>query len=84
MKLGTNIPRDKMGLALMSVLFLTVFFFPLFALHAAEPVGWEDLGLYGGQIDDIAIDPVNPNIMFAGSYYGDAQNHLGCNLLAYL
>jgi hypothetical protein len=32
---------------------------------------WTNLGLYGGQIYDIAIDPVNPGKMFAGSYLGD-------------
>ena len=32
---------------------------------------WTNLGLYGGQIYDIAIDPLNPDKIFAGSYYGD-------------
>ena len=32
---------------------------------------WSNLGLYGGQIYDIAIDPSNPDKMFAGSYMGD-------------
>jgi photosystem II stability/assembly factor-like uncharacterized protein len=32
---------------------------------------WTNLGLYGGQILDIAIDPKNPDKMFAGSYLGD-------------
>ena len=32
---------------------------------------WTNLGLYGGQIYDIAIDPTNPDKMFAGSYMGD-------------
>jgi photosystem II stability/assembly factor-like uncharacterized protein len=32
---------------------------------------WTNLGLYGGQIYEIAIDPVSPNKMFAGAYYGD-------------
>jgi photosystem II stability/assembly factor-like uncharacterized protein len=31
---------------------------------------WKDLGLYGGQVYDIAIDPVNPGKMFAGIYMG--------------
>ncbi|MBP1732960.1 MAG: hypothetical protein H6Q55_3389, partial [Deltaproteobacteria bacterium] len=32
---------------------------------------WTNLGLYGGQIYDIAIDPLNPDRMFVGSYLGD-------------
>ena len=32
---------------------------------------WTNLGLYGGQIYDIAIDPDNPDRIFAGSYMGD-------------
>ena len=40
-------------------------------LQAGEPVGWENLGLYGGQIYAIAIDPGNSNTILAGSYYGD-------------
>ena len=32
---------------------------------------WENLGLYGGQIYDIAIDPSDPDKMFVGSYIGD-------------
>ena len=35
------------------------------------PQVWTNLGLYGGQIYDIAIDPSNPEKMFAGSYLGD-------------
>ncbi|NIM14530.1 MAG: hypothetical protein GTO45_21125, partial [Candidatus Aminicenantes bacterium] len=30
-----------------------------------------NLGIYGGQINDIAIHPSNPDKMFAGSYLGD-------------
>jgi len=44
---------------------------PFFTVIAGEPVGWNDLGLYGGQINTIAIDPVNPNTMFVGSWNGD-------------
>lgn len=36
-----------------------------------EVEAWTNLGLYGGQIYDIAIDPSNPDKMFAGSYMGD-------------
>ena len=32
---------------------------------------WTNLGLFGGEIKDIAIDPNNPNKMFAASYMGD-------------
>ena len=39
-------------------------------LSSAEAQGWVDLGLYGGQIYDIAIDPSNTNHMFAGGYLG--------------
>ncbi len=33
--------------------------------------GWEDLGLYGGQILSVAIDPRDSEKFFAGSYMGD-------------
>jgi photosystem II stability/assembly factor-like uncharacterized protein len=32
---------------------------------------WNNLGLYGGQVYDIAIDPHNSTKMFAGTYAGD-------------
>ncbi len=32
---------------------------------------WTNLGLFGGQIYDIAIDPSNPDKMFVGAYMGD-------------
>ncbi|MEA3435396.1 MAG: hypothetical protein U9R43_02950 [Thermodesulfobacteriota bacterium] len=32
---------------------------------------WTNLELYGGQVYEIAIDPVNPDKMFAGIYLGD-------------
>jgi photosystem II stability/assembly factor-like uncharacterized protein len=38
---------------------------------AQEPGVWTNLGLYGGQIYDIAIDPSNPDKMFVGAYLGD-------------
>ena len=41
---------------------LAYLIFPLNILCAAEPLGWQDLGLYGGQVNDIAIDPADPNI----------------------
>ena len=47
-----------------------------FFLFVSDPLPsmaqvWTNLGLYGGQIYDIAIDPTNPLKMFAGSYMGD-------------
>ena len=33
---------------------------------------WNDLGVYGGQITSIAIDPTNPQVMYAGSWGGDS------------
>ncbi|UCD88479.1 MAG: hypothetical protein JSW04_08355, partial [Desulfobacterales bacterium] len=39
--------------------------------HSQDAQVWTNLGLYGGQIYDIAIDPNNPNKMFAGSHMGD-------------
>ncbi len=41
------------------------------ASFSQAPQVWTNLGLYGGQIYDIAIDPSNPDKMFAGSYFGD-------------
>jgi len=32
---------------------------------------WTNLGLYGGKVFDIAIDPVNPDKMLLGMYMGD-------------
>jgi parallel beta-helix repeat protein len=32
---------------------------------------WNDLGLYGGQVTSIAIDPMNPEKIFATTYQGD-------------
>ncbi len=36
-----------------------------------EVKAWTNLGLYGGRIYDIAIDPSNPDKMFVGTYMGD-------------
>jgi|GEM_PF-5542449 len=33
-----------------------------------EDSPWKDLGLYGGQIEAIAIDPFDSSRLFAGSY----------------
>ncbi|MCX5896799.1 MAG: hypothetical protein NTY29_01220, partial [Proteobacteria bacterium] len=35
-----------------------------------EDSPWKDLGLYGGQIEAIAIDPFDSSRLFAGSYLG--------------
>lgn len=32
---------------------------------------WEDMGLYGGQIPAIAVDPEDSSILYAGSWLGD-------------
>ena len=39
--------------------------------HSQELQVWTDLGLFGGQIYDIEIDPTNPDKMFAGGHLGD-------------
>jgi parallel beta-helix repeat protein len=36
-----------------------------------EDDAWNDLGLYGGQVSSIAIDPVGSQKMFAATYQGD-------------
>ena len=41
------------------------------ASFSQEAQVWTNLGLFGGQINDIAIDPSNPNRMFAATYKGD-------------
>jgi len=44
-----------------------------YILHTlyGHDLGWQDMGLYGGQMQAIAIDPVEPNTLFAGSGKGD-------------
>jgi len=71
MKPRASISRFMLSSTLMGILALTVFVLSLPSLYAADPVGWADLELYGGQINDIAIDAVEPNTLFAGSYQGD-------------
>jgi len=41
----------------------------IFPGHSRSQV-WTNLGLYGGQIYDISIDPTNPGKVFAGSFMG--------------
>jgi photosystem II stability/assembly factor-like uncharacterized protein len=44
----------------------------LSAADSALAIGeWTNLGLYGGRIYDIEIDPLDPDRMFAGTYLGD-------------
>jgi hypothetical protein len=38
---------------------------------SAGAQAWENMGLYGGQIYEITIDPDDSDKMFAGAYYGD-------------
>ena len=46
-----------------------VFFaFASSSVSRVEP--WTNLGLYGGQIYDIAINPADPDKIFAGTYMG--------------
>ena len=62
------------GRSTISLLFALVasvcFSFPSPSLAQVSQT-WTNLGLYGGQVNDIAIDPVNPNKMFAATYKGD-------------
>ena len=44
---------------------------PASSSFSQEAQVWTNLGLYGGQIYDIAVDHTNPDKMFAGSYEGD-------------
>ena len=55
----------------MSVFFtiLTLAFCGFAASAGAQ--AWENMGLYGGQIYEIAIDPDDSDKMFAGVFYGD-------------
>ena len=52
-------------------LFSLVFFAFASSAVSQEVKVWTNLGLYGGQIYDIAIDPSNPDKMFVGAYMGD-------------
>ncbi|MCX5902341.1 MAG: hypothetical protein NTV89_02470, partial [Proteobacteria bacterium] len=40
-------------------------------IHAQGNPLWQDLGLYGGQIYRIAIDPFDSAYLYAGSWNGD-------------
>jgi len=43
----------------------------LFCSAHAQDSLWEDLGLYGGQMNAIAVAPDDPSILYAGSWMGD-------------
>ena len=55
---------DSIVLSLVSISFFIV-------PHINADEEWTNLGLYGGQIYEIAIDPDDADKMFAGAYYGD-------------
>lgn len=44
---------------------------PFHCADAQNADSWQNMGLYGGQVLDIAIDPLNPDKMFAATYFGD-------------
>ena len=44
---------------------------PMIPVPYQEESHWQDLGLYGGQISSLAIDPVNNSKIFAVSWMGD-------------
>lgn len=48
-----------------------VFFAFASSAVSREVEAWTNLGLYGGHIYDIAIDPSKPNKVFVGTYMGD-------------
>ena len=51
---------------------LSLVFFAFASSAVSQEVKvWTNLGLYGGQIYDIAIDPSNPDKIFVGTYMGD-------------
>ncbi|MGA1842477.1 MAG: hypothetical protein ACMUIU_17825 [bacterium] len=54
----------------IAFLSLVLCIFPLSSMSQEFKL-WENLGIYGGTIYDIAIDPGDPNRVFAGSFMGD-------------
>jgi len=62
--------RLNRNFILFPFFFLVLWGFPNSA-GSQTPKVWTNLGLYGGQIYDIAIDPSTPDKIFAGSYLGD-------------
>ncbi len=49
----------------------TLFIFISKTAETQELSLWKDLGLYGGQITSLAIDPTDAKVMYAGSWGGD-------------
>ena len=45
--------------------------FDVSSTSSQEVEAWSSLGLYGGQIYDLEVDPSRPDKMFAGTYTGD-------------
>jgi photosystem II stability/assembly factor-like uncharacterized protein len=60
-------PSASLFLVFVTILFLCN---PYYSFAQGVEV-FEDLGITGGHIYDIAIDPENPDKMFAGAYLGD-------------
>jgi len=67
---GGNKMKRFLKIPLFIALFLSGFLGVPCSSSSQEVDVWTNLGLYGGQIYDIAIDPSNPDKMFAGSYLG--------------
>jgi photosystem II stability/assembly factor-like uncharacterized protein/long-subunit fatty acid transport protein len=64
--------RLKAFTIIMTVLTLWLILSPFIDTAAAQTVKeWTNLGLYGGWVYDIAVDPSQPGRMFAGTYMGD-------------
>ncbi|MGA1842802.1 MAG: outer membrane protein transport protein [bacterium] len=61
----------KRKIYLLFICIAFVFFTILSPALSQDVEVWTTLGPYGGHIYDIAIDPTNPDKMFAGSYKGD-------------
>ena len=62
--------KRSAGFVLSLVVTLGLFVFRVSPSLSQELEVWTDLGLYGGWVYDIAIDPSNPDKMFAGAYLG--------------
>jgi len=68
---GRKIPRPpSKSFVIVTLLALTLLILPRFSMSQAIEE-WSNLGLYGGQILDIAIDASNCDRLFAASYMGD-------------
>ncbi len=61
---------DMQRYAVCVVLFLYVLINPT-AAKTQEHSLWQDLGLYGGQIKTLAVDPQDSRVLYAGSWGGD-------------